>query len=95
MDMLKKFFPLSFGAADVKALVIKIAIYVIGGYVLGFVAGLLPLVGGIIGTVISLYSTVGWILAILDYLKVLKQDNKPCRSFGPALFVLNWDLQSR
>jgi uncharacterized protein involved in cysteine biosynthesis len=72
MDMLKKFFPLSFGAADVKALVIKIAIYVIGGYVLGFVAGLLPLVGGSIGTVISLYSTVGWILAILDYLKVLK-----------------------
>ena len=36
MDMLKKFFPLSFGAADVKALVIKIAIYVIGGYVLGW-----------------------------------------------------------
>ena len=72
MDMLKKFFPYSFGAADVKALVIKILVYVVAGYVLGFVAGLLPLVGDIIGGVIGLYSTVGWILAILDYLKVLK-----------------------
>lgn len=72
MDMLKKIFPLSFGAADVKALIIKIVIYVVGGYLLGFVAGLIPLLGGIIGWAISIYSTVGWILAILDYLKVLK-----------------------
>lgn len=72
MDMLKKFFPLSFGAEDVKALAIKIAIYVIGGYLLGFLLGWVPLVGGLIGTVISLYSTAGWIIAILDYMKVFK-----------------------
>lgn len=72
MDMLKKFFPYSFGAADVKALVIKIAVYVIAGYLLGWLVGLIPVVGSIAGWIISLYSTVGWILAILDYLKVLK-----------------------
>lgn len=72
MDMLKKFFPYSFGAKDVTALVIKILVYVAGGYLLGFLIGWIPLVGGIVGAVVSLYSTVGWILAILDYLKVLK-----------------------
>lgn len=72
MDMLKKFFPYSFGAAEVKDLVIKIVVYVLAGYLLGWLVGLIPLVGGIVGWVISIYSTVGWILAILDYLKVLK-----------------------
>ena len=72
MDFLKKFFPYSFGAADVKALVIKILVYVVVGYLAGFVAGLIPFVGGLLGTVIGLYTTAGWILAILDYLKVLK-----------------------
>ena len=72
MDMLKKFFPLSFGAADIKDLIIKIAIYVVGGYLLGYLLGWIPLVGGIIGWAISIYSTVGWVLAIPDYLKVLK-----------------------
>lgn len=72
MDMLKKFFPYSFGAKDVTALVIKILVYVAGGYLLGFLIGWIPLVGGIVGAIVSLYSTVGWILAILDYLKVLK-----------------------
>ena len=72
MDMLKKFFPYSFGAEDVKAMAIKIAVYVIGGYLLGFLLGWVPFVGGLIGAVISLYSTVGWILTILDYMKVFK-----------------------
>lgn len=72
MDFLKKYFPYSFGAADVKALIIKIVVYVLVGYLLGFVAGLIPFVGGILGTLVSLYTTAGWILAILDYLKVLK-----------------------
>ncbi len=72
MDFLKKFFPYSFGAADVKALVIKIVVYVLVGYLAGFVVGLIPLLGGILGTLVSLYSTAGWIIAILDYLKVLK-----------------------
>ena len=72
MDVLKQIFPFSFGAADVKALVIKVVIYVVASAVIGFVLGLIPIVGGIVGGVVGLYCTVGWILAILDYLKVLK-----------------------
>ena len=72
MDMLKKLFPYSFGAKDIKTLVIKIVVYLVVSAVLGWVLGLIPLVGGIAAWVVGLYSTVGWILVILDYLKVLK-----------------------
>ena len=72
MDMLKKVFPYSFGAAAVMDLVIKVIVYLVASAVLGWVLGLIPLLGGILGWVIGLYCTVGWILAILDYLKVLK-----------------------
>lgn len=72
MDMLKKFFPYSFGAQDVKGLVLKVLIYLVVSAVVCTVLGLIPLVGGILSTVAGLYCTVGWILAILDYLKVLK-----------------------
>lgn len=72
MDMLKKFFPYSFGAKDIAGLVIKIVVYIVASAVLGFVIGLIPFVGGLIGSLIGLYSTVGIVLAILDYLKVLK-----------------------
>ena len=72
MEMLKKFFPYSFGAADVKGLVIKILVYLVASAVLGFILGLIPLLGGLVGGVVGLYCTVGWILAILDYMKVLK-----------------------
>ena len=41
MDMLKKFFPFSFGAKDVANLIIKIIIYLVIDVVLGFVIGLL------------------------------------------------------
>lgn len=79
MDMLKKYFPYSFGAKDLKDLIIKIIVYVVVGVVIGTVAsiiGLIPLIGGIlgwiIGTVANLYTTAGWVIAILDYLKILK-----------------------
>ena len=72
MDMLKKIFPYSFGAADVKSLVIKVILYLVVSAVGGWILSLLPLVGGILAWVLGLYCTVGWILAILDYLKVLK-----------------------
>ena len=72
MDMLKKFFPYSFGAKDVAGLVIKIVVYIVASAVLGFVVGLIPFVGGLVGSLIGLYSTVGLVLAILDYLKILK-----------------------
>lgn len=86
MDMLKKFFPYSFGAKDVTALVIKIIVYVvamvIGGLLLGLIgliSGWIPVLGaiigwilGAIGTVIEVYCVIGIVLAILDYLKLLK-----------------------
>lgn len=72
MELLKKIFPYSFGAKDITGLIIKIIVYIVASAVLGFVVGLIPFVGGLIGSLISLYSTVGLILAILDYLKVLK-----------------------
>lgn len=72
MDIIKKLFPYSFGAADIKALVIKIVVYLVASAVLGFVIGLIPFIGGIIAWVIGIYCTVGWILVVLDYLKVLK-----------------------
>ena len=72
MDTLKKFFPYSFGAKDVAGLVIKIVVYLVASAVLGFVIGLIPLVGGLVASLIGLYSTVGIVLAVRDYLKVLK-----------------------
>jgi uncharacterized protein (DUF697 family) len=72
MEMLKKYFPYSFGVKDLGNLIVKILVYVVVSGVLGFVAGLIPFVGGIIGWVINLYCTAGWVLAILDHLKVLK-----------------------
>ena len=72
MDVLKKIFPYSFGVKDVKDLVIKVLVYLVGGAIVGFVLGLIPLLGGLLGTVVNLYTTVGWILAILDHFKVLK-----------------------
>lgn len=72
MELLKKIFPYSFGAKDITGLIIKIIVYIVASAVLGFVVGLIPFVGGLIGSLISLYSTVGLILAFLDYLKVLK-----------------------
>ena len=79
LNTLKKYFPYSFGAKELKDLIIKIIVYVVVGVVIGTVAsiiGLIPLIGGIIGwivgTVANVYTTAGWIIAILDYLKVLK-----------------------
>lgn len=78
MDMLKKFFPFSFGAKDVANLIIKIIIYLVIDVVLGFVIGLLsgiPVVGMIISLVsslIGLYCLAGIVIVILVFCKVLK-----------------------
>lgn len=72
MDSIKKLFPYSFGAADIKAMVIKIVVYLLASAVLGLVIGLIPLVGGIVSWLVGIYCTVGWILVVLDYLKVIK-----------------------
>ena len=41
MDMLKKFFPYSFGAKDVTNLAIKIVVYLVVGAVVGLLCGII------------------------------------------------------
>lgn len=78
MDMLKKFFPLSFGSKDVANLVVKALIYLVVGIIAGFAIGILAnipvinLVTGLVGTLVDLYCVAGIVIAILDYLKILK-----------------------
>ena len=78
MEMLKKYFPFAFGAKDITALVIKILVLVVIGFVVTWVIGLLapiPVVGAIAGLVcglIGLYVLINIVLAVLDYLKILK-----------------------
>ena len=79
MDMLKKLFPLAFGAKkDIVALVINILIHIVVDAVLGIVISLLaglPLVGFVfvlIGSVLGLYFLVSLILSILHFLKIVK-----------------------
>lgn len=79
MDMLKQFFPFSFAAKnDLTALIINILVYIVAGAVIGFVLGLLggiPIIGflfSLIGWIVGLYCLVGLVLAVLDYMKVLK-----------------------
>ena len=78
MDTIKKLFPLSFGKNTVKDLVIAILIYIVLDIVCGFVIGLLgklPLIGwlfGLVGAVAGIYFFVGIVIAVLAYLKVLK-----------------------
>ena len=80
MDMLKKFFPFSYKVRvkNVTDLVVSLLIYIVvgavAGVVLGFLGGI-PVVGlvfQLIGTVLSLYTTVGIVLAVLVFLDVLK-----------------------
>ena len=78
MDVLKKLFPYSFNINDTNNFVIKLIVYVVVGIVAGTVIGLLsaiPLVGwlfSLVGTLVSLYVTVGLVLTILVFCKVLK-----------------------
>jgi len=80
MDILKKFFPISFKLADsVKNLIIGIVIYLLAGLVvsiaLSMVGKILPFLGlilGLVGGVIDLYCTVGIVLEVLVFAKILK-----------------------
>ncbi len=72
MDMLKKFFPYSFGAGTIVELIIKIVVYLVASALLGWVLSLIPLLGGIVAWVVGIYCTVGWVIAILAFLKILK-----------------------
>ena len=82
MDFLKKFWPRSFAVNSGKELAVTIVVYVVIGLVLGAIGwalGLLPLVGGILSTLVGivgyvwdLYATAGIVFAILKFVKVFK-----------------------
>lgn len=78
MDMLKKYWPRAFKANDGKSLAMAIIFYIVADIVCGLIIGLLgalPLVGflfKIVGSLVGIYFFVGIILAILNFLKVLK-----------------------
>ena len=86
MDMLRKFFPFSFKEKkDIAALIINVLLYIVAGVVIGFVLGLLGLLGaipvvgailalvlGLVSSIVELYILVGIVLSFLDYFKVIK-----------------------
>ncbi len=78
MDALKKYFPHAFTAKDVKSFIIALIIYAVIAFIGGIVIGLLsalPIVGivfGIIGWLLEIYITVGVVLSILVFVKVIK-----------------------
>jgi len=79
MDMLKQFFPFSFGKKpDITSLVIALLVYLVAALVAGIVIAILNLIpiikilGWILGSVVELYVVVGIVLTVLDYFKVLK-----------------------
>ena len=81
MEYLKKYWPHAFAVKkeDVKDLAIRILIYALAGWaipaIVGTLLGGIPVVGLIIGIVcwaIGAYCTVGIVLALLKYFKVIK-----------------------
>lgn len=78
MELLKKCFPLSFGAKDIAGLIIKILIYLVVGIVAGVLLGVLShipvvnIVVGLVGGLVDLYCLAGIIITLLDYFKILK-----------------------
>lgn len=80
MDLLKKIFPVSFNFTDsVVNLVTGIILYVVTGLVVSLVLGLigkllafLGIILGLVGGIVDLYCTVGLVLLLLSYFKVLK-----------------------
>nr|MBQ4320296.1 hypothetical protein [Clostridia bacterium] len=86
MDMLKKFFPLSFKEKTTANLVITIIIYVVLPTILGIVTGiigavvgLIPIIGAIViallggvSSLIGIYCLAGIVIAVLNFLDVLK-----------------------
>ena len=81
MDYLKKYWPHAFAVKkdDVKDLAIRILIYALAGWALPAIVGKLlggiPVVGFIVGIAcwaIVVYCTVGIVLALLKYFKIIK-----------------------
>lgn len=79
MEQLKKYFPLSFGLEDIKKLVIAVVIYLVIDLLCGVackILSIIPLLGGIaawvLGTLVGIYTTLGIVLAVVSFLKVIK-----------------------
>lgn len=78
MDFIKKFFPISLRANNIKELLITILIYAIVNLVAGFVLGLfskLPLIGFVAsfaGWLLGAYCAIGIIAALLLFFGILK-----------------------
>ena len=80
MDLIKKLFPISNRATDVLGLVISIIIYLILPTLLGILSSCVSCAGisllnwllGVILSVIGLYCTVGIVVSILIFCKVIK-----------------------
>jgi hypothetical protein len=78
MALLKKLFPYSFGIKDTADFIVKLIVYVVAGAIAGILIGVLagiPIVGlifSIVGGLVDLYVTVGIVLTILVFCKILK-----------------------
>lgn len=79
MDLLKNLFPLSFkNTKDVAGLVIAIIVYLVVGAVVGAIIGIfwdvliIGLIAKIVGPLVEIYVFAGIVIAVLNFLKVLK-----------------------
>ena len=78
MDKIKQLFPLSFRGAELKDMIISILLYIAVSAVAGivmFVIALIPIIGlivGILGAIVNIYTTAGIVIAVLNFLNVLK-----------------------
>ncbi len=78
MAFVRKLFPFSLNACDLKSLIITILIYLVADCICGCVIGFLgriPLIGllfALIGWVLGIYFFVGIVIAVLNFLGALK-----------------------
>lgn len=78
MDKIKQLFPLSFRGAELKDMIISILLYIAVAAVSGiimFVLAFIPIINivvGILGTIVDIYVIAGIVLAVLNFLNVLK-----------------------
>lgn len=78
MDFIKRMFPISMKANDVKGLVVAIIIYIVANFVGGFVLSLLaklPLIGFVaafVGWVLGAYCAIGVIVAFLCFFGIIR-----------------------
>ena len=76
MESLKKYWPFSFRGDDVASMIVSIVIYVVIGIVSGAVCKIIDLLplgdipAALIGSLVGVYTLVGIVLAVLNFLKI-------------------------